>query len=100
MTRGTTPYISFTFDKNELDMSLVDYAEMTINQDGENVIIKKLGLDENNDLGVVLSEKETLNLREGQCKVQVKIKLKDNNVVASNIATIPVTEILNGEVML
>ena len=100
MTKGTTPYISFYFSEDELDISLVDYAEMTINQNGQNKIIKRLGLDEELAFGVLLTEKETLGLKPGTCKIQVKIKLKDGNIVASNIETMTVNDILNGAVML
>lgn len=100
MTRGTTPYISFAFDPDEIDITMIDYVEMTINQNGKNVIIKKLALDEEGAFGVQLSEADTLNLKPGQCKIQVKVKLNDNNVLASNIETVSVNDILNGGIML
>ena len=100
MTRGTTPTLTFSFG-DDVDMSLIDYAEMTINQKGKNRIIKRLTKDtEQNLFSVFLSEKETLSLDSGICKLQVKIKLTDGGIVASSIETLSVNEILNGGVML
>lgn len=100
MTRGTTPIISFSFDEEELDVTLVDYAEVTISQNHKNVIIKKLGLTSENNFEAKLSEEETLSLKPGFCQIQVKVKLHDNNVVATNIETVSVSDVLHGEVML
>ena len=101
MTRGTTPTISFTFSEEELDIRMVDYAELTISQNQKNVLIKKLFYDSTEGaFSVALTEQETLQLKPGQCQLQVKIKLTDKNVISTNIETIYVNEILNGEVML
>ena len=100
MTRGTTPTLTFYFG-DDVDMSLIDYGEVTINQGEKNRIIKKLVKDvEKKEFNVFLSEKETLSLKAGSCKVQVKIKLNDGAIVASSIETLTVNEILNGGVML
>lgn len=100
MTRGSTPTLTFSFGE-ELDVSLVLYAEMTIEQRGKNVIVKRLALDtEAETFNVFLSEKETLLLKEGTCRVQVKFKLNDGGVVTSSIETLSVNEVLNGGVML
>lgn len=101
MTRGTTPTISFSFSEDELDIQMVDYAELTISQNQKNIIIKKLAFDSKEQAFLVaLTEKETLLLKAGSCQMQVKIKLKDKNIVSTNIETVLVNEILNGEVML
>lgn len=100
MTRGSTPTITFSFGE-ELDVSLVLYAEMTIEQRGKNVIVKRLALDtEEETFNVFLSEKETLSLKEGTCRVQIKFKLKDGGIVTSSIETLSVNEVLNGGIML
>ena len=100
MTRGTTPTISFSFDQ-EIDYKLVDYCEMTLNQNGKNIIIKRLKRNYKDNLyECLLNEKETLLLVPGTCKIQVKIKLKDGGIVATNVSIVTVNEILNGEVML
>lgn len=100
MTRGTTPTITFFFG-DEIDMNLVDYAEVTVNQRGKNLIVKKLVKDtEKNEFSVFFSEKETLSLKEGTCRVQVKFKLLDGGIATSSIETLYVNEILNGGVML
>ncbi len=100
MTRGSTPTLTFSFGE-ELDVSLVSYAEMTIEQRGKNVIVKRLALDtEEETFNVFLSEKETLSLKEGTCRVQVKFKLNDGGIVTSSIETLSVNEVLNGGVML
>jgi len=100
MTRGTTPTLTFSFG-DDVDMSLIDYAELTIRQQLKNKLIKRLAKDvENNAFYVYLSEKETLSLESGDCQIQVKIKLTDGGIVASSIETLTVNEILNGGVML
>jgi len=100
MTRGTTPTLTFSFG-DDVDMSLIDYAELTIRQQLKNKLIKRLAKDiENNAFYVYLSEKETLSLESGDCQLQVKIKLTDGGIVASSIETLTVNEILNGGVML
>ena len=56
MTRGTTPTLTFSFGE-DVDMSLIDYAEVTINQNEKNIIIKRLEKDtEANVFRVFLSE--------------------------------------------
>lgn len=97
MTRGTTPTLTFTFD--EVDVSQIKYAEIALNQKGVNVIIKKLKRS-GKQYYVTLSEIETLQLEEGNCKVQTKVKLKDGNVIATDIETITINDVLHGEVML
>lgn len=100
MTRGTTPTLTFSFG-DDVDMSLIDYAELTIRQRTKNKLIKRLAKDvENNAFYVYLNEKETLSLESGDCQIQVKIKLTDGGIVASSIETLTVNEILNGGVML
>lgn len=100
MTRGTTPTLTFSFG-DDVDMSLIDYAELTIRQRTKNKLIKRLAKDvENNAFYVYLSEKETLSLDSGDCQIQVKIKLTDGGIVASSIETLTVNEILDGGVML
>ena len=100
MTRGTTPTLTFSFG-DDVDMSLIDYAELTIRQQLKNKLIKRLAKDiDNNAFYVYLSEKETLSLESGDCQLQVKIKLTDGGIVASSIETLTVNEILNGGVML
>lgn len=100
MTRGTTPTLTFSFG-DDVDMKQIDYAEVTINQNGKNLIIKKLAKDvEEKVFRVFLSEAETLSFKAGTCKVQVKFKLTDGGIAASSIETLTVNEILNGGVML
>ena len=100
MTRGTTPNLTFSFGE-DVDMSLIDYAEVTINQNEKNIIIKRLEKDtEANVFRVFLSEQETLLLKAGKCRIQVKIKLNDGGIAASSIEILTVNEILNGGVML
>lgn len=100
MTRGSTPTLTFYFG-DDIDTDLVDYAEMTIEQRGKNLIVKKLALDtETSVFSVFLNEKETLSLKEGTCRVQVKFKLTNGAIATSSIETISVNEVLNGGVML
>ena len=97
MTRGTTPTLSFTFD--EIDINQIKYAEITLNQNGKNVLIKKLKRT-GKIYYAYFSEEETLNLKEGICEVQTKVKLKDGNVIATDIEKIIINDILHEEVML
>lgn len=97
MTRGTTFTLSFSFD--EVEITQIKYAEITVNQKGRNVIIKKLTRN-GKTFYANFSETDTLSLESGTCDVQVKVKLKDGNVIATDIETLTVNEILNGEVML
>ena len=97
MTRGTTPSLSFTFD--EIDVSQIAYGEITLNQKGRNVIIKKLKRS-GKIYYAYFTENDTLSLAVGECLVQAKVKLKDGNVIATDIETITVHDVLNEEAML
>ena len=97
MTRGTTFNMTFSFD--EIDIAQIKYAEITLNQNGVNVLIKKLKRYEK-IYTVNFTEEETLQLKEGFCDVQAKVKLKDGNVIATDIERIPVNRLLHDEVML
>ena len=100
MTQGTTPTITFDFG-DDIDISLIDYAEVTINQNQKNLIIKRLAKDtEEKVFRVFLNEKETLLFKPGTCRIQVKFKLNDGGIAASSIETLNVNEILNGGIML
>lgn len=97
MFRGTTPTLFVKFD--EIKTSLIDYAELTINQNEKNILVKKLKQN-GNEFSVTLTEQETLSLKPGDCKVQCKIRLKDGNITATKVEKILINDILNQEVML
>jgi hypothetical protein len=96
MRRGTTPTLTFTLD--DFDYSLISVAQLTIAQ-GPNdvkVIVKDLNIGPNS-LTCSLTEKETLSLKDGRCKVQIKMKLNDDKIVATDVYNVSVKEILNEE---
>lgn len=95
MTRGTTPTLFYDLG---VDSDLIKYAELTINQNEKNVIIKKLRQSAGRYY-ITLTEKETLSLKPGTCKTQIKMKFKDGNVATTNIETVVVNDVLNDGVM-
>lgn len=96
MTRGTTPTLFYDLD---VEPSLIKYAELTMNQNEKNVIVKKLKWNGARYI-TTLTEEETLSLRPGNCKVQIKMKFKDGNVSSTTIDNIFVKDVLNEEIML
>ena len=96
MNRGTTPTLTFTFD--EIDHSTIVVAELTIQQNYKNVIVRNL--EKSNDIFYInLSQEDTLKFSNGICRLQVKFKLNDGNVVVTDILQLSVTDILHAEVM-
>ena len=98
MRRGTTPTLSLMID--DVDFSLIDKAELTIRQNGKNVLIKNMKVYVDHAvLQTRLNQAETLSLRDGECQLQIKVLFKDGNVAATDIQTIYIQDILNSEVI-
>ena len=97
MRRGTTPTLSLMID--DVDFSLIDKAELTLRQREKNIIVKNMKIYvEQAVLQTKLTQQETLLLKSGDCLLQIKVLFNDGNVAATDIITINVQDILNGEV--
>ena len=98
MRRGTTPTLSLMID--DVDFSLIDKAELTIRQGEKNVLIKNMKIYiEQAVLQVKLNQAETLSLKDGECQLQIKVLFNDGSVAATDIQTLNIQDILNGEVI-
>ena len=97
MRRGTTPTLSLIID--DVDYSLIEKAELTLRQREKNVIVKNMKIYvEQTVLQTKLTQQETLSLKAGDCLLQIKVLFNDGNVAATDIITLNVQDILNGEV--
>lgn len=107
MTRGTTPTHTFTLPDN-LKTATISTLYITYAQHGETVLEKTLD-DVTNNNGVLtckLTQADTLafDVLDQRCKhdtveVQVRMKTSDGAVMASNIISIPIMDILkDGEI--
>lgn len=107
MTRGTTPTHTFTLPDN-LKTATLSAVYITYAQRGETVLEKTLN-DVTNNNGVLtckLTQADTLafDVLDQRCKhdtveVQVRMKTSDGAVMASNIISIPIMDILkDGEI--
>lgn len=94
MRRGTTPTITITTD---LDLTQASNLFVTFKQ-GDRVCFEKT-LDEvtvtENSVVCELEQADTLALKDGQVRFQIRATLGDSKV-ASNIMTASVDEILKG----
>ena len=107
MTRGTTPTHTFTLPDN-LKTATISTLYITYAQHGTTVLEKTLD-DVTNNNGVLtctLTQADTLafDVLDQRCKhdtveVQVRMKTSDGAVMASNIISIPIMDILkDGEI--
>lgn len=99
MIRGTTPTISFELP---FDFVLVEHIWLTITQRGKEIFTKNetdMTVDEHN-ISVKLTQEETLMLNDSEIvKIQVRVKTSAGDALASNIAIVPVEEILKDGVI-
>lgn len=100
MQRGTTPTHTFTFGES-LSGAKFDKIFVTYKQ-GEKVIVEK-SLEDieimENSFVVKLTQAETLLFSPGLVRIQVRVKTVDDMALASNIITVPASEILkDGEI--
>ena len=99
MRRGTSPTLKLTTDQDwtgyevivtiEEDSSVTGNIELNFERDRLTI--------ENNTIYVTLTQEETLKFKK-KAKIQIKGK-RGNNVIATDISSIPILPILNEEVM-
>lgn len=99
MIRGTTPTLGF---KLPFSVETIENAYVSFAQEGEVLIDKALadcscGTD---TLTVQLTQEDTLKLVAGlPTEMQIKVKTKDGNVLASQIMKVSTERILKDEVI-
>lgn len=100
MQRGTTPTHTFTFGET-LSGAVFDKIFITYKQ-GEKVIVEKSVKDivvTEDSFIVKLTQAETLLFSPGQVQIQIRVKTINGQALASNILTVPASEILkDGEI--
>lgn len=87
--RGTTPKFIFTLP-NSITIDDVVNTELVFTQNDEIVITKKLEdfTTSTNQLTITLTQEDTLKLKENSSLYyQIKLLLKDNSVITSDIIT-------------
>lgn len=98
MRQGTTPTIQITI--NDIDLNEMQNIYVVFEQNG--YILKKESSDldiEGNIISVLLSQEETLNFKEGNCNIQLRMITKRGVAIASPIKTTKVYRVLNKEVI-
>ena len=103
MRRGTTPTLILEMPA-EIPVKDLDEAVLSVEQRNKKVIEKRLSemtIDEAaNTMEIMLMQEETLLLQDFRiADVQLKVKLADGSVIASDVIRVPVSEILNEEVI-
>lgn len=96
MIRGTTPMLEFTLP---FDTSLIEELYVTITQDGATVIEKKLSncICSDSSVSLTLTQEDTLKLKQKfcpKCELQIRVRTKDGEALASDIMSIDVGRIL------
>lgn len=95
MRRGTTPTIKILL--SNIDLDKIEKAIITIRQNG--VIINADATVEDGYITALLKQNETLKLHPGLAEIQVKCKLENEGVVASEIKKRPIEDILNEDIL-
>lgn len=98
MIRGTTPTLYFEMP---FDTSLIDYGYITFSQNRTQVLDRELSTCTMNGtkISMELSQEETLKLRAKICEIQIRLKTKNGEVLASNIMRTLVDRILKDGVI-
>lgn len=99
MIRGTTPTHVFglPFDVSVIDKLIISYA-----QEGEEVLIlRKEDCElEGNTISVTLSQENTFLFKDGKrVEIQIRILTTGDQIVTSDIKSVPVDRVLNSEVL-
>lgn len=102
MRRGTTPTIKMGLPA-EVSCAEISDAIFSIAQSGAEIVTKRFDDMEidtyDNTISVVLTQEDTLSLNTcSSAKLQIKVKINDT-VLASDITTVSVGDILNEDVM-
>lgn len=84
MIRGTTPTLYFTLP---LDVELLEEVWITLAQNGEVKLNKRLSdcQANKNVLSTKLTQEETLSLTESMTEIQIRVKTKSGEAMASQI---------------
>lgn len=98
MIRGTTPTLTFKI-KTDLDLNDVEKVEITFKSVNG---MKEKTWDENNlgidpvekQLTLTLSQEETLYFNVGEIDIQLRVKMNNDMVYASNVVTSTLDKIL------
>lgn len=94
MIRGTTPIYPIKMCLG-FDLNLLEYFYITFRQ-GKKFVSKKFYPEDiiENIVNCSLTQEDTLKFSVGECKVQVRGKLVDGTVFASDIGIEPIRETL------
>lgn len=97
MYRGTTPTLILNVKNDEFDMSLVSEVHITLKSENgtvkeifENIIVDK----DNSRFMFTMSEEDTMKFYVGKIFVQVRVKLNNDTIVASDIVVTDMRELL------
>lgn len=93
MRRGTTEIKSIKID-GAIDISNVEKAVMTIAQ-GPTKIHSEVSMNDDGSGMCAFTPEQTINLRLGSCKEQIKFLTKDGMVLATDI----IYDIVDGDVL-
>lgn len=94
MIRGTTPTYPIKMYMN-IDVSLLDHFYITFRQ-GKKFVTKKFFADDiqGDVVNCSLTQEDTLKFSVGECKVQIRGKLTDGTVFATDIGLEPIYDTL------
>lgn len=100
--RGTTPSIEITV-KSDIDLHQVAQVWVYISQQNK-VKVDKLISDvtfdyENKKMTVLLSQEDTLGLRQGEALFQIRLLLQDETALATVASKVDVIEVYKGGVI-
>lgn len=92
MIRGTTPRLTFNLGA-DFEYEAIAKAELTISQSNKKFVFDcEKG---ENDIYVDLKEKDTMQLREGYCEMQIRILLDNDSICATKVKRVNVEKLLN-----
>ena len=100
MYRSTTPAIILNITNEEFNMEDIDICHITVkSQTGlHKVLYENPEIDiENRRVIVKMTQGETRLFNTGKVKIQMKLKLKDGNVISSKMIYTDIKEILEEE---
>lgn len=93
LRRGTTPTLTFEtpYTKDDIADGWITFKQYDCIVIDKNIAdVTFIG----SDIVLQMSQKETLKLYDGVCTIQVRLRLKDGNAVASNIVCVKVEDVL------
>lgn len=99
MIRGTTPTLVFNVN-SQIDLTKIDKAYLTINQNGTNVLElsteRLTAYSQEHTIAATLTQNETLSLGEGFVLIQLRLLMTDGTAMASKVIRTDVDRILKG----